>query len=75
MNLKAENWAKPSNKQFKRIADIMLYALLLVNPVIVSANFNDETTKWLLFGINMLIVVFKTASKFSSEEPTNPINE
>lgn len=71
MNLKLENLKKPSNAKWKLLADICLYSLMLINPVIVTAGFDDNTTKWLLFGANLLVVVFKTISKFTSnEEPS-----
>jgi len=68
MILKLENLTKDSNKTWKLIADIMLYSLVMVNPVVISAGLSDETTKWILFSVNMLIVLFKTVSKFTSNE-------
>ena len=68
MNLSVNNFNKPSNKKWKLIADIALYSLALFNPVIISAGFDDNLTKWLLFGVNTLVIVFKTISKFTSDE-------
>lgn len=68
MNLSINNFNKPSNKIWKLVADTALYSLALFNPVIISAGFDDNVTKWLLFVVNTLVVVFKTISKFTSNE-------
>ena len=68
MNLSINNFNKPSNKIWKLVADTALCSLALFNPVIISAGFDDNVTKWLLFVVNTLVVVFKTISKFTSNE-------
>lgn len=68
MNLSVNNFNKQSNKTWKLVADTALYSLALFNPVIISAGFDDNVTKWLLFGVNTLVIVFKTISKFTSNE-------
>ena len=68
MNLNINNFNKPSNKMWKLVADTALYSLALFNPVIISVGFDDNVTKWLLFGVNTLVIVFKTISKFTSNE-------
>ena len=68
MKLSFKNLSKPSNATWKLIADIGLYSLVLINPVIMSSGFEDNTTKWLLFLTNLLVVAFKTISKFTNDE-------
>ena len=70
MMLKVENLNKPSNKKWKLIADIMLYSLPLLNGIIVTMPLEDVWQKWIMFGVNIAIVAFKTVSKFTSEQIT-----
>lgn len=70
MMLKVENLNKPSNKKWKLIADIMLYSLPLLNGIIITMPLEDVTQKWIMFGVNITIVAFKTVSKFTSEQIT-----
>jgi len=67
---KVDNLNKPSNKKWKLIADIGLYALPLVQGAIVTMPVSDTMQKWLIFGISILIVSFKAVSKFTSDETT-----
>lgn len=69
-NLKYENLSKPSNKKWKLIADIGLYALPLIQGAIVTMPVSDSIQKWIIFGISILIVGFKALSKFTSDETT-----
>jgi hypothetical protein len=74
MKLNKNNLLKPSNVKFKLIADIGLYSLALLNPMIMATNFSDNAAKWILFGLNMMVVIFKTLSKFSADENINTDN-
>ena len=74
MKLNKNNLSKPSNAKFKLIADIGLYSLALLNPMIIATDFSDNATKWILFGLNMIVVIFKTLSKFSTDENINTDN-
>lgn len=70
--LKVNNLNQPDNKKLKFIADIALYALLLINPLIVTMPVSDNIQKWVLFGLNLAVIGFKTLSKFTSDETESP---
>lgn len=63
-----QNLQKPDNKKWKLIADIALYSLPLLTGVVVTIPVSDNIQKWILVVFNVLIVGFKTISKFTSEE-------
>lgn len=67
---KVENLNKPSNKNWKLIADIGLYALPLIQGAVVTMPVSDTLQKWIIFGISILIVGFKALSKFTTNENT-----
>jgi hypothetical protein len=68
MTLKLDNLGKPSNKQWKRIADFFLFSLPLYLSAIMALPLKEELKLWLNFGITMLTITFKAVSKFTSEE-------
>ena len=68
MELKLNNFNKPSNKKWKLIADVALYSLPLLTSVVITAPISDNMQKWILVALNVLIVGFKTLSKFTSDE-------
>jgi hypothetical protein len=68
MTLKLDNLSKPSNKQWKRIADFFLFTLPLYLSAIMALPLKEELKLWLNFGITMLTITFKAVSKFTSEE-------
>lgn len=63
-----QNLQKPDNKKWKLIADIALYSLPLLTGVVVTIPVSDNIQKWILVVFNVLIVGFKTISKFTSDE-------
>lgn len=65
---KVENLNKPSNKKWKMIADVMLYALPFLSTAILTIPLSDNAQKWILFGVNVVIIVFKAISKFTTDE-------
>ena len=62
------NLQKPDNKKVKKIADIMLYTLPLVITSIASTPLSDNTQKWIIFGLSIIIIGFKGLTKFTSDE-------
>ena len=62
------NLGKPDNKKWKLIADIALYALLPVIPLVTTMPISDNAQKWVIVGINFLVIGFKAVSKFTSDE-------
>lgn len=63
-----QNLKKPDNKKWKLIADVALYSLPLLTGVVVTIPVSDNIQKWILVLLNVLIIGFKTISKFTSEE-------
>lgn len=64
------NLKKPDNKKWKLVADIALYSLPLLTGIVVTVPVSDNMQKWILVTLNVLIVGFKTVSKFTSEDET-----
>jgi len=67
MQLSKENLGKPSNKKWKAIADYLLYTgLPAINVFFVAIQpVSPEFTIWAIAGSNLLIALFKGATKFS----------
>lgn len=65
-----QNLNKPDNKKWKLIADIALYSLPLLTGIVVTAPISDNMQKWVLVLLNVLIIGFKTVSKFTTEDET-----
>ena len=62
------NLKKPDNKKWKLIADIALYSLIPIIPLVASMPISDNAQKWIIVGINLLVIGFKALSKFTSDE-------
>ena len=73
MELKLENLNKPSNKKWKLIADYLLYTVLpTLNVFFIAMQatgvFSVKLCFWGVAGTNLLIALFKGATKFTAEE-------
>jgi len=68
MQLSVNNFSKPSNKNWKKVADFFLYSLPLYLGAILALPLTEETKLWLNFGITMVIITLKSISKFTKEE-------
>ena len=62
--MELNNLKKPDNKKWKFIADIALYSLIPVIPLVASMPISDNAQKWIIVGINLLVIGFKAVSKF-----------
>jgi hypothetical protein len=62
------NLNKTDNKKWKQVADICLYSLPFLSTAVLTMPISDTGQKWLIFGINFLVVIFKAISKFTSNE-------
>lgn len=69
MQLSINNLNKPSHKGWKRIADYLLYTgLPAINVFFVAIQpVSPEFTIWALAGSNLLVALFKGATKFTAE--------
>lgn len=68
MNISLNNLNKPSNKRLKRIADIALYVLPLIIGTVISMPVSDLAQKWIIFGLNIVVIGFKAFTKFTTNE-------
>jgi len=68
IRLSINNWQQPSEKKFKKIADILLYSLPLYLGAIIAAPMDETLKLWLNFGFTLAIITVKTISKFTKEE-------
>jgi predicted phosphoadenosine phosphosulfate sulfurtransferase len=68
MQLSVDNLGKPSNKLWKKIADYLLYTLPVILTGIMAIPISEDLKLWLNFGLSVVIVLIKGASKFTAEE-------
>lgn len=61
------NYSKPTPAKLKAIADFLLASILLVDPLLQSIP-NFEYKEWTLWGWNTFVVLFKFATKFTTEK-------
>ena len=67
MTFKLENLKKPSNKQFKLIADILLFTLPLYLSAIMLAPMPEDIKLWINFGLSIVIITIKALTKFTTD--------
>ena len=62
-----QNWGKKTDRDWKLIADIMLYSLPLFSGVIITMPVPDNMQKWALVVVNLGVIVFKAVSRFTKD--------
>jgi hypothetical protein len=65
--LSTENYSKKTPVNLKKIADILLSSILIIDPVMISIP-DFAGKEWLIWGWNMAVVLFKLISKFVADE-------
>ena len=73
MNLSIDNLQKPSHPKWKAVADYLLYVGLPALNVFFIAmettgSFDPKVTFWGVAGSNLVIALFKGATKFTTNE-------
>ena len=68
VKLSHKNLTKPSNRKWKKVADIVLYTLPLYLGAIMALPISDECKMWVNFVVTMIVVTIKGISKFTLEE-------
>jgi hypothetical protein len=68
MSLKKSNLKKADNAKLKQIADIALYSLLLLQPVIATMPVDDKVQKWIGVALSVIVIGFKAITKFTTNE-------
>ena len=71
MTFSISNLDKPSNANFKRISDILLYLLPLYTPAIAALQpVSPVFALWVITIMGMVTVTLKGISKFTADEAT-----
>jgi hypothetical protein len=61
-----ENYHKKTPVTLKKIADILLATILVVDPILLTIpDFNGK--EWVMFGWNMFVALFKLISKLVAD--------
>jgi len=68
MNISTKNLNKPSNRKWKKVADILLYTLPLYLTAVLALPLSENVTLWINFGVTMAIVTLKAFTKFTTNE-------
>lgn len=72
MTLKLENLSKPSNRQYKKIADFFLYTLPMYQAAVVALPISDNAKVWIGFGLTFFVITIKGLTKFTTNEADSP---
>ena len=63
-----DNYYRKTPKIAKLVGDIMLFSAPLLSGVIMAAPFPEPLKAWILFGVNMVLVIGKIITKFIGDE-------
>ena len=63
-----DNYYKKTPRIVKLIGDIMLFSAPLLSGVVMAAPFSEATKAWVLFGVNIILVLGKIMTKFIGDE-------
>lgn len=69
-SIKPENYHKRTPLTLKKIADILLATILVVDPLMLSIP-EFEGKQWVTWGWTAFVVLFKFVSKTIAEEANN----
>jgi hypothetical protein len=73
--LALSNYYKKTSTTAKLVGDIMLFSAPLLSAAVMAAPFTEPLKSWLLFGINVALVVGKIITKFITDaEVTDTID-
>jgi hypothetical protein len=68
MELKLSNYNKPSNKTYRLIGDIALFAIPIYIPIIMSLPISDLIKSWIVASLSFISGTIKIISKFTLDE-------
>lgn len=63
------NYYKKTPKNVKLVGDIFLFTAPLLSAAVMAAPFIEPTKSWILFGVNMVLIIGKIITKFIGDEP------
>lgn len=71
MELKISNLKKPSNKKWKLVGDVLIYALIPELTILATIeSLTPEQKFWIAFAIAQVSLISKVISKFTAEPET-----
>jgi hypothetical protein len=68
MGLSFDNLSKPSNKNYKKWADLALYLLPVYLSALIATPLNDTVKLWATFIVTVITVTIKGLTKFTTDE-------
>ena len=74
MSIKLSNYSKKTPGTVHLVGDIFLFSAPLISATVMAAPFTEPLKSWLLFGINMILVIGKIITKFITYEEDTDIN-
>lgn len=69
-----KNYNKKTPVGWKTFGDICLFAAPLLSGAIMAAPFEEPLKSWILFAVNMILVLGKIISKFISGDGVSEIS-
>jgi hypothetical protein len=67
--MKLSNYYKKTPEAVKYWGDVMLFAAPLLSGAVMTAPFDETVKLWVVFGLNIVLVIGKILTKFVGDEP------
>lgn len=67
--MKLSNYYKKTPAQVKFWGDVMLFSAPLLSSAVMTAPFDETIKLWIVFGLNIVLVIGKILTKFIGDEP------
>lgn len=63
------NYYRRTPRSWKRFGDICLFGAPLLSGAVMSAPLDEPLKSWILFAINIVLVMAKILTKFVGDQP------
>ena len=67
--MKLSNYYKKTPPAVKMWGDLMLFAAPLLSGAVMTAPVSETVKLWVVFGLNIVLVIGKILTKFVGDEP------
>ena len=67
--MKLSNYYKKTPEKVKFWGDLMLFSAPLLSGVVVASPLPETVRLWVVFGLNIILVIGKILTKFVGDEP------
>lgn len=67
--MKLSNYYTKTPAVWKFWGDVMLFSAPLLSGVVVASPVNETVKLWVVFGLNIILVIGKILTKFVGDEP------